>query len=198
NRPAHASTRHGTAGRRNTSIQGKADSRNRRVANRKAGNSASPHLMTTKFVPQMKTAASANNEWDSGMYQDMGRGKAASYPARRRPALPPPTPRTGFRPRRAPPDEKPVRPRRWSRAVRGTAAPGRSAHKGRPAQTLRPPVAIRPGTTARPGRPDRPARRPAPVHPARRPRAQAPGGRRGTPPDVADNRAPSHRTSDNA
>src|SRR5690606_6157645 len=152
--------------------------------------------MTTKFVPQMNTAASANNEWDSGMYQDMGRGKAASYPGGAAP--PRPEIRTGFRPRRAPPDGRPVRPRRWSRAVHATAAPGRSAHKGRPGRPLRPPAAIRPGTAVRPGRPDRPARRPAPVHRAPRPRAPAPGGRRGTLPDVADNRAPSHRTSDNA
>src|SRR5690606_19820628 len=158
---------------RNTSIHGKADSRNRSVANRKAGNSASPHLMTTKFVPQMKTAASANNEWDNGMYQDMGRGKAASYPGGRGASR---AVRTGFRRRRAPPDGTPVRPRQWSRAVRATAAPDRSAHRDRPVQTPRPPAAMVPGTTARPGRPDRPARRPAPAHRAPRPRAPAPDG----------------------
>src|SRR3546814_19864563 len=47
-RPAHAMALQGTAGRRNTNTHGRADSRKRSVANRQAGNSARPHLMTTK------------------------------------------------------------------------------------------------------------------------------------------------------
>ncbi|CFP64745.1 Uncharacterised protein [Bordetella pertussis] len=75
--PKAASRLQGTAGRRNSRTQGSTDSRKRRAANRNGGKSASAHLMTTKFVPQMKTTDNANNKWDRGMMRGQGRGAPA-------------------------------------------------------------------------------------------------------------------------
>jgi hypothetical protein len=74
-RPTATRCRHGTAGRLRKNRKGKAENKNRRLASRNGGSSASPHLMTTKLVPQTHTMARMSSRCVRGMGRARGRGE---------------------------------------------------------------------------------------------------------------------------